>query len=170
MTYIRGLAVYVEQIKSYSWWRHQMETFSTLLAICVGNSPVRGEFPAQWPVTLSFDVFFDLRLNKRLRTQLWRWWFVTLWRPLWRNWNVRIKTQTWWLYFPLLHNLCMFIWIIAIKMTSIVITNPGGYHKSGLLLIMESFCLYMNTCYSQNIFQTNPDAYIKCTIMNLDNY
>ena len=43
-----------------------METFSTLLAICAGNSPVPGEFPAQRPVTCSFDVFFDLRLNKRL--------------------------------------------------------------------------------------------------------
>ena len=39
-----------------------METFSALLAICAGNSPVPGEFPAQRPVTRSFDVFFDLRL------------------------------------------------------------------------------------------------------------
>ena len=46
-----------------SWWRHQMETFS---AISVGNSPVTGEFAGQRPVTRSFDVFFDLRLNKRL--------------------------------------------------------------------------------------------------------
>ena len=30
--------------------------------ICAGNSPVPGEFPAQRPVTRSFDVFFDLRL------------------------------------------------------------------------------------------------------------
>ena len=28
-------------------WRHQMETFSALLTLCVGNSPVTGEFPAQ---------------------------------------------------------------------------------------------------------------------------
>ena len=39
-----------------------METFSTLLALCVGNSPVTDEFPTQRPVTWSFDVFFDLRL------------------------------------------------------------------------------------------------------------
>ena len=37
--------------------------FSALLAICAGNSPVTGEFSAQMPVTQSFDVFFDLRLN-----------------------------------------------------------------------------------------------------------
>ena len=43
-----------------------METFSALLAICAGNSPVSGEFPAQRPVTRSFDVFFDLRMNERL--------------------------------------------------------------------------------------------------------
>ena len=43
-----------------------METFSALLALCVGNSPVSGEFPAQRPVTRSFDAFFDLRLIKRL--------------------------------------------------------------------------------------------------------
>ena len=43
-----------------------METFSALLAICVGNLPVTGEFPAQRLVTQSFGVFFDLRLNKRL--------------------------------------------------------------------------------------------------------
>ena len=45
------------------WWRHQMETFSASLAICEGNSTVTGEFPAQRPVTRSFDVFFDPRLN-----------------------------------------------------------------------------------------------------------
>ena len=50
-----------------------METFSTLLAICAGNSPVPGEFPAQRPVTQSFDVFFDLRLNKWLSKQSWGW-------------------------------------------------------------------------------------------------
>ena len=69
------------------WWRHQMETFTALLAICAGNSPVPGEFPAQRPVTRSFDVFFDLRLNKRLRKQSWSWWFETLSCPLWRHCN-----------------------------------------------------------------------------------
>ena len=42
-----------------------METFSALLAICAGNSPVTGEFPAQKPVTRNVDVLFDLCLNKR---------------------------------------------------------------------------------------------------------
>ena len=47
-------------------WHHQVKTFSALLALCAGNSPVTGEFPSQRPVTRRFDVFFDLRLNKRL--------------------------------------------------------------------------------------------------------
>ena len=65
----------------------QMETFSALLTICAGNSPVTGEFPAQRPVMRSFDVFFDLSLNKRLSEQSWGWWFEPLSRPLWRHCN-----------------------------------------------------------------------------------
>ena len=40
----------------FAWWRHQMETFSALLSICAGNSPVTGEFLTQRPVTRRFDV------------------------------------------------------------------------------------------------------------------
>ena len=72
---------------SVSWWCHQMETYSAVLAICAGNSPVTGEFPTRRPVTRSFDVFFDLRLNKRLNKQWWGWWFETPSRPLWRHCN-----------------------------------------------------------------------------------
>ena len=90
-----------------AWWRHQIETFYALLAICAGNSPVPGEFPTQRPVTRGFDVFFDLRLNKPLSKQWWCWWFETLSRPLWRHCNehviwVRSRTSgclvTWFCY------------------------------------------------------------------------
>ena len=74
-------------LSPWAWWRHQMETFSALLAICAGNSPVPGEFPTQRPVTRSFGVFFDLRLNNRLSKQSWGWWFETRSRPLWRHCN-----------------------------------------------------------------------------------
>ena len=47
-----------------------------------------GEFPTQRPVTRSFDVYFDLRLNKRLSKQPWGWWFETLSWSLWRHRNV----------------------------------------------------------------------------------
>ena len=46
-----------------------------------------GEFPTQRPVTRSFDVFFDLRLNKRLSKQPWGWWFDTPSWSLWRQCN-----------------------------------------------------------------------------------
>ena len=62
-----------------SWWRHQMEIFSALLALCAGNRPV----------TRNFDIFFDLRLNKQLSKQSWGWWFETLSCPLWRPRNVK---------------------------------------------------------------------------------
>ena len=70
-----------------SWWCHQMEAFSALLSICAGNSPVTSEFVAQRPATWSFDVFFDLQLNKRLSKQYWGWWFEMPLCPLWRQCN-----------------------------------------------------------------------------------
>ena len=83
---------------SKSWWRHQMETFSAVLANCAGNSPVPGEFPAEKPVTRSFDVCFDPRLNKRLSNKSWGWWFEMLSRPSWRHCNDCLKclNVVWW--------------------------------------------------------------------------
>ena len=58
------------------------------------TGPLCGEFtgprwiPSERPVTRSFDVLFDLRLNKRLNKQSWGWWFETPLRPLWRHCNV----------------------------------------------------------------------------------
>ena len=78
-----------------SWWRHQMETFTALLAICARNSTVPGEFPAQRPVTRRFDIYFDLRPNKRLSKQSWGWWLGIPSRPLWRHRNVTGNPSTW---------------------------------------------------------------------------
>ena len=47
-----------------------------------------GEFPPQRPVTRSFDVFFDLPLNKWLSKQSLGWWFDTPSCSLWRHCNV----------------------------------------------------------------------------------
>ena len=86
----------------HTWWRHQMETFTALLAICAGNSLVPGEFLAQRPVTRSFHVFFDLRLNKPLSKQSRGWWFATLSHPLWDHCNVSPQ-----------HDLCeMQVWCV----------------------------------------------------------
>ena len=76
-----------------------MGTFSALLDICAGNSPIPGEFPAQKPLTRSFGVFLDLRLNKRLSKQSWGWWFET---PSWSLWRT-----CWWLGTVMCQDICM---------------------------------------------------------------
>ena len=56
-----------------------------------------GEFPTQRPVTRSLDVFFDLRLDKRLSKQPWGWWYETQSWSLWRHCNEVpvLSTKTW---------------------------------------------------------------------------
>ena len=56
--------------------------------VTAGNSSVTREFPSHWPVTRSFDVFFDLCLNKLLSKQSRRRWFETPSLSLWRHCNV----------------------------------------------------------------------------------
>ena len=60
-----GDAVRVET----SCLRHRIETLSVLLALCEENAPVTVGFLSQRPVTQSFDVLFDLHLNKQLSKQ-----------------------------------------------------------------------------------------------------
>ena len=76
-----------------AWWRHQIKSSSALLTLCAGNSPVTGEFPSQKPLARSFDVFFDMRLNKKLSKQSWGWWFETPPRSLWHRCNKKIIVQ-----------------------------------------------------------------------------
>ena len=83
----RATLLHYTKLCASSWWRHQMEKFSALLAFCAGNSPIPGEFPAQRPVTRNFDVFFDLRLNKRLSKLSWSWWSETPSSSLWPHRN-----------------------------------------------------------------------------------
>ena len=73
------------------WWRHQMETFSALLALCAGNSPVTGEFTSQRPITRSFGVSLICASNKRLSKQSWGWWFETPSRFLWRHCTILVQ-------------------------------------------------------------------------------
>ena len=78
--------------RSQLWWGLCMMTssngsiFRVTGPLC-GEFTGPGEFPTQRPVTRSFDVFFDLRLNKRLSKQSWGWWCKALSRPLWRHRN-----------------------------------------------------------------------------------
>ena len=93
---------------------------SALLAICAGNSPVIGEFPAQRPVTRSFDVIFDLSLNKRLSKQSWGWWFETPSRPL-------------------LSRHCNAYAIILVELTSLLYTTPAIKRPWKSIIIVQIY-------------------------------
>ena len=82
---------YIQKYSHETWWRHQMETLSALLAIGAGNSPVTCEFPTRTPVTRSFDVslvrawingWVNCRVAGHFR------------RPLWRHYNEGKWMQT----------------------------------------------------------------------------
>ena len=129
-----------------AWWRHQVEIFSASLAICAGNSPVSGEFPAQRPVTRSFDIFFDLCLNKRLSKQSRGWWFETLYRPLWRHCNGSILEG--------LTTLCYTVTVYEICATSNV-------HLSSQLRITRFATIHVINLF-QN--QTNISIAVPCPL------
>ena len=82
----------LKRIRNY--WAAKMMTSSNgntfrVTGRCAGNSPVTGELPGQRSVTRSFDVFSNLRQNKRL-SKPWQsrgWWLETPSCPLWRHCN-----------------------------------------------------------------------------------
>ena len=104
-----------------TWWRHQTETFSALLAICSGISPVSDEFPAQRPVTRSFDVFLDLSVNKRLSKKMVR---LVIWDAI-----VPMMTSLQWTKEGQVHS------SISISLAS---TCPLGSNKSGSNFIVKT--------------------------------
>ena len=141
-----------------------MEIFSALLAICAGNSPVTGEPPSQSPVTRNIDVFFILRLNKRLSKQSWGWWFETPSRPFWRHSN----GSMWHLNF-LLMNVALVIvarfweklavrlfWSISYQCFYEYVVN--NYHSVFLKNIQGNFCgqwkywlIHVNICLRDEV-------------------
>ena len=106
-----------------------METFSALLAICAGNSPVTGEFPTQRPVTRSFDFFFEMRLNKQLSKLSWGWCFETPSCSFWSHCND-------------------VAYIIAVTLrTSITIITPSHHPSLDVVYCDESATLdFIETC------------------------
>ena len=124
-----------------SWWHHQMETFSALLAFCVGNSLVTGEFCAQRPVTRSFDFFFDLRLNQQVSKQ-WRCsWFEMPLCSLWRHCNIAY-------YQSRDHSVLPPLPMMAQRRT------PKKWHGFGLQVDLDHWRDYP---LEQEITWTNPD-------------
>ena len=112
----------------YGMMRPHMETFSALLALCVWKSPVTGEFPSQRPVTWGYNIFFDLRLNKRLSKESGRRWFETPSRSLWRHYNDFLSSCStpfgvtrphWHKLMYIMHTCCIVQWWILFKKTSL---------------------------------------------------
>ena len=96
MTYFPNSVIYAGNLASEQHWYTQYmmassngNIFGVTGHLC-GEFTGPGEFPAQRPVTRSFDVFFVLHPNKRLSKQSWNWWFRMPSRPLWRHRNDNI--------------------------------------------------------------------------------
>ena len=99
----RHLPLHIHKLYVYaccSWWRHQMETFSALLALCVGNSPatVNSPYNGQWRGALMFSLIFAYKgLSKQTRRR----WFETPLGSSWRHCNViplqwiRVQSRFW---------------------------------------------------------------------------
>ena len=140
-----------------------MKTFSVLLAYCAGNSSVTGEFPAQRPVTRSFDVFFDLRPNKWLSIQWRRWWFETPSRSLWRHCNefdcfptmvYRITTKN------TRHR------IIGLRVESALVT--GAFPRKGpVMRLFVLFALFCFICILSILNGSDLTIYYIFSILNL---
>ena len=78
--------IYWKQLRKHI--SHQTKQDITMMTLSNGNiSAFSGEFPSQRPVTRSFDVFFDLRLNKQLSNQSRHRWFETTSRSSWHHCN-----------------------------------------------------------------------------------
>ena len=85
-----------------------------------------GEFPSQRPVTRSFDVFFDLHLNKRLSKQSRGWRFETPSRPLWRHCN---ENRYVYVTIPLSHSRLWVIYFLTFVHGTCTIILNGWYMK-----------------------------------------
>ena len=83
LRYVNG-SIPIDLFKLYQW----RKSFKKLLCKRCHRRPMNS--PHKGPVTRSFDVFYDLRLNKRLSKQSWGWWFEALSCPLWRHCNVQL--------------------------------------------------------------------------------
>ena len=143
------------QVRKLAW--HRLGVFSimmtslngnisALLALCAGTSPIIGEFPAQRPVTQSLDVFFDLRLNKRLNKQSWGCWFEAPSGSLWRHcvWGVPGSTTDCpygvWCRDPYrCHALCMLVHFFLKLQTTVGLYIWHNRNVLSLLLILLIF-------------------------------
>ena len=115
------------------WWRHQMETFPALLALCVGNSPVTGRWipltKGQWRGALMFSLIFawtngwvnnwdagDLRSNRA-------------------HYDVTVMLKS--------------LWRLLISPLFITLIHQASFTKP--IFILHHFCWELAFSYSQHI-------------------
>ena len=91
-----------------------------------------GEFPTQRPVTRSFDVFFDLRLNKRLSKQPWGWWFETPSWSFWRQCNENRHTWNFLSWCEWNNDILISIWNQPLEY-GLAVSNNQLLHDNGSL-------------------------------------
>ena len=86
----RGVFFLLVAQRRFSWWRHQMETFSAILALCAGTLPVQVDSPhkAQWRGALMVSFICTWINNWVKKTR--GWWFETPPWSLWRQCNVEM--------------------------------------------------------------------------------
>ena len=89
-----------------SWWRHDMKTFSMLLALCVGNPPATLWFPSQRVSNAGIEVLLDMNINKLLNKQSNCHWFEN-YRPLF-EWRYLV---TQWMYEIICCHFFFYWWI-----------------------------------------------------------
>ena len=114
-----------------------------LLALCEGKPPVTGGFPSQRPVTRGFDVFFDLRLNKRSNKQSRRRWFEPPSRPLWRHCNATTESFTYimgciasviWKFKHIILARCHMTTLMVSRLDDTILSNSNSCGPTPLLL------------------------------------
>ena len=129
---------------------------------------VQGIHRSAGPVTRSFDVFFDLRPNKRLSKQSWGWWFEMLSCSLWRHCNELIETPLlrcnviyyWWTimgmatWYSKLIDICIYQCISAL-LNSITIVRMGVGRGNE--------CVFINCCEGMDGQFITQNAHKKAT-------
>ena len=91
LLFTRSITVVLSTRANGLWWRHQMATFTSLLALLRGIhlSPVNSPHKGQWRATLLF--LWSAPEHKRLSKQSRRQWFETPSHSLWRHCKVEVN-------------------------------------------------------------------------------
>ena len=129
---------------------------------------VTDEFPSQRPVMSRFNVFFDLRLNKRLNKHSRRWWFEKTSRPLWRHWKAWLRItvflgqSTWWWHCSMKRHLIKWYWnkntcyvhCLVKTFTSELITDYSAQGQRKWIIHLGIFFTFAYIIFSINFLFT----------------